>query len=312
VLSIALGYASYRYIESIQFSHKKIIVACMAVLFTGAFSLEYFNVNKMFYSKKTLLIANNTGIRQVPFYRQFRKDTCFVTSMAEYRKEPCLCIEEGKKNILIIGDSHMAQLSLSLREEFAKDNLHFLQATAPATLPTVRNYYIKKRNTRKLMDFIYKDFIPKNAGRIDGVILSANWAGQKRVKPDKLLYGIKEAVAYLKKYNIPTVIIGQTERYTVPYPVIAARAHHYKTDNAKFYLEEYTINVNTFLNANLKGSYINVFNENSFPPLSPKNVTYIRDQDHVSKYGADLLVAKIKKDAAWKSFFNELNQNAKH
>jgi len=303
MLSLILGFASYKYVEIITFRRKGVVVAGIVFLFSGVYAIDYFNANKLLYSNKTLLIANNTGIKQKPFYKQYRKDTCFAESMRIYKKTPCLCFEAGKKNILLIGDSHLAQLSQSLREEFADDNLHFLQATAPATLPTVKSYYNKKNNLRELMDYTFHDFIPKNAAKIDGIIISGNWAGQRLVERDTLLYGIKEVIAYLKRYNIPVVIIGQTERYSVPYPTIAARSYEYNTNNHEFYLDSHTLKINSFLRDNLKGVYINVLNEHSVPPLSSKLVTYMRDKDHVTKYGGDLLVAKIKRDPVWQKFF---------
>jgi len=302
MLSLILGFASYKYIESITFRRKGVVVAGIVFLFSGIFAADYFNANRLLYSNKTLLIANNIGIKQKPFYNQYRKDTCFAESMRIYKKTPCLCFEAGKKNILLIGDSHLAQLSQSLRDEFADDNLHFLQATAPATLPTVKSYYNKKNNLRELMDFTYHDFIPKNAGRIDGVIISANWAGQRSVNCDSILYGVKEAVSYLKRYKIPVVIVGQTERYSVSYPVIAARSYEYNTNNHEFYLDRHTLKINSFLRDNLKGIYISVINQKTVPPLSSKLVTYMRDKDHVTKYGGDLLVAKIKRDPVWQKF----------
>lgn len=309
VVSVILGYLSYKYVEGIQFTGKKPVVAGMAVLFTIVFCVQYFNANRVMYNSGTLAIANNFGVKLKPFYNQYRKDTCFVESMRLYKKDACLCFDDSKKNILLIGDSHLAQLSQSLREGFP--DVNFLQATAPATLPTVKSYYAKKNNLRELMDFTYHDFIPENADKIDGVIISGNWAGQRLVERDSILYGITEAIAYLKHYNIPAVVIGQTERYNVPYPVIAARSYHYKTNNNAFYLDGYAIEVNSYLKDNLKGTYIDILNNGRFPPLSPKKVTYMRDKDHFTKYGADLTIIKIKNDKAWMDFIKEANQMPK-
>ena len=301
LLSVVLGYTSYRCVETLQFTGKRTIAFIVIRLFIGVFAIQYFNSNRIMYSNKTLAIAANSGIKRKPFFTQYRKDTCFVESMASYKKNTCLCFEGGKKNILLIGDSHLAQLSQSLQEEF-KD-VNFLQATAPATLPTLRSYYAKKTNVRQLMDFIYYDFIPKNAAKIDGVIISGNWAGQRKVEKDSVLDGIERVIAYLKRYKIKTIVIGQTERYTVPYPVIAARGYQYGIDNNQFYLDDYTISLNNFLSPNLKGTYIDVINTNRFPPLSAKNQTCMRDKDHLTKYGADLLVQKIKQNSIAKAFF---------
>ena len=120
--------------------------------------------------------------------------------------------------------------------------------------------------------------------------------------------GIKEVIAYLNRYHIKTIVIGQTERYTVPYPTIAARNYQYNTDNTTFYVDSHTLEVNSFLNTNLKGYYINVLNADSVPPISSKNISYMRDKDHVTKYGADVLVAKMKKNAVWKGFYEGLGE----
>jgi peptidoglycan/LPS O-acetylase OafA/YrhL len=300
LLSVGLGYLSYKYIEPLQFTGKKKILSGMVALFAAVFALGYFNVNQMLYSKKTLAIAGYAPETN-PFFAQFRKDTCFVEGMKKYKEEACLCFAPGKKNILLIGDSHLAQLSQSLREDYG-DSINFLQATAPATLPTVKSYYNKKNNNRQLMDYTFFDFIPKNADKIDGVIISGNWAGQRIVGNDSVLFGIKEVIAYLETYDIETVVIGQTERYTVPYPVVAARSDRYDTENNEFYLDDYTQDLDDFLNANLKGVYIDVINEEEFPPLSDEGEPYMRDKDHMTKYGADLLVARLKDDKVWEDF----------
>ena len=158
------------------------------------------------------------------------------------------------------------------------------------------------------MDYIFKEFIPGNAAKLDGVVISGNWAGQRAIGMEGALTGIEETIAFLKHYNIKTVIIGQTERYTVPYPVVMARNYMYGTNNNTFYLDGYTQKMNAFLNANLKGTYINVLNQAAFPPLSNSGEPYMRDKDHATKYGADLIVEKLKKDPVWRRFLGDKAQ----
>ena len=302
VLAVFLGYLSFRYIESITYRRKRFVIFAMVIAGSGAYALSYFNANALLFDKKTQAIAAYT-VGGTKFFDQYKKGSCFVETYKLYKKEQCLCIEPGKRNILLIGDSHMAQLAQSLDEGFAGTDIHFLQATATATLPTVTSYYNKKNNIRPLMDYVYNDFIPKNVGKIDGVIITGNWAGQRLVDRNGILHGINESVKYLKKYNIPVIIVGQTERYTVPYPVIAARASQYGTSNNDFYLDGHTNDTDAYLANHLKGSYIEVLNRDNFPPLSKKNEPYMRDKDHVTKYGADLLVQRIKQDSVTKDFF---------
>jgi len=300
VLSGMLGYLSYKYIEPIAFKGKKVILTAMAGLFALLFCLAYFNINEALYSRKTLDVAKYK-VQTDPFYAQFRKDTCFTEGMRKYKKEACLCFEGGRKNILLIGDSHMAMLSQSLREGY-KGKVNFLQAIAPGTLPTIESYYDKGNNYRDMMDYMFSDFIHNNAGRIEGVVISGNWAGQRSIGPKGILAGLKEALTYLELHNIPVVIVGQTERYTVNYPVVAARSFQYGTNNNSFYLDPYTQQIDALLKNGLKGRYVQVINSAVFPPLSSKGEPYMRDEDHVTKYGADLLVQKLRGDKVWEAF----------
>ncbi|GGB92508.1 acyltransferase family protein [Dyadobacter sediminis] len=302
-ISIVLGYLSFTYVESIKFATNRMILATMVFIFAGTASLSYFNSNDILYKDKTLQIEGYARTHKKELELQFNKDICHVSKMEDYDKEKCLCIVEGKKNILLIGDSHLGQLSQSFREHFANTNVHFLQATASGTLPTIRNYEGDDAMVRKLMHYIYFDFIPKNAGKIDGVVLSGSWAGKNNVDEESILFGIKEATQHLKKYNINTIIIGQTERYNVPYATIAARDYENNSMTMRRYLNSYAYELDNFLSRDLKSSYIRVINVKSIPKLSSKDEPYMADSHHLTKYGADLIVDKILSDPIAKEFF---------
>lgn len=297
-VSGVLAYLSYRYVESITFEKKRHIHLGAAVLFTVVFALGYFDANRGLFNPAALKMAEYK-IQPVPFRKQFLRNTCFVEKMAYFKKDSCLCLSDDKPNVLLIGDSHMAQFSLSLRERYT--GIHFLQATAPATLPTLTSYYDKKNNVRPLMDYMYGDFIPKNSGKIDGVVLTANWAGQRLVQPEDVLKGINHVLAYFRKYNIPVVIIGQTERYTVPYPVVLARNYQYDS-NSGFYLEPYTEEINAYLAQHLTGKYVRMMGRKPFPVLSSGGEPYMRDKDHLTKFGADHAVDWMGENGIWQGF----------
>jgi peptidoglycan/LPS O-acetylase OafA/YrhL len=298
-VSGVLAYLSYCYIESITFEKKRHIHFGAAVLFTVVFALGYFNANRALFSKEALQIAEYK-IKPVPFRKQFLRNTCFVEKMAYFKKDTCLCLSDTKPNILLIGDSHAAQFSQSLREQYT--GLHFIQATAPATLPTLTSYYNKSNNVRPLMDYMFGEFIPQNAEKIDGVVLTGNWAGQRLVQPADVLKGINEVLAYFKKYHIPVVVIGQTERYTVPYPVVLARNYQYGTNNTAFYLEPYTKEIDAYLAQRLKGNYVPIMNRKTTTSLSGGGDPYMRDKDHFTKFGADLAVQWMDGNNVWQRF----------
>ncbi|SFQ15450.1 acyltransferase family protein [Flavobacterium akiainvivens] len=298
-LSGILAYLSYRYIESITFAKNRHIHFGAAALFVVFFSLGYFNANSALFDPKALKMAGYQ-LKLKPFQKQFMRGVCFVEDAKILNKATCLCFDDTKPNILIIGDSHAAQFSQSLREGFP--GVHFLQATAPATLPTLTSYYSKKNNVRPLMDFMYDDFIPKNAAKIDGVVLTANWAGQRIVAPEDILKGLNEALAYFKKHNIPVVVIGQTERYTVPYPVVLAR-NYTGEGGVIFYLEPYTQQIDALLRNRLKGNYVELMRR-PYKRMSTQGEPYMRDKDHLTKFGADQAVEWIKQDTVWQGFYN--------
>ncbi|WP_051359720.1 acyltransferase family protein [Adhaeribacter aquaticus] len=304
LLSIVIGYISFTYIETNKFYSSKIIIAAMVLLCISAACLGYFRLNKFLHNASAISIASYNKNHQKEQIKQFSRNVCHIDTKAEdFNKERCLCIKEGKKNILLIGDSHLAQLSLSLREHLEKRNINLLQLTLSATLPTIEKRGKRNPHLRELMDYIYLDFVPKNAAKIDGVIISAHWAAVKDIDKEVILNDIKEAVNYLKKYNINTIIIGQTEGYTIPYPVVAAKNFESKIEREK-YLDDYCYEIDTYLSDNLGASYIKVINKNSFPTLSSKNEPYMFDMNHVTKFGADLVVEKVLNDSTAMNLLN--------
>src|SRR5262249_16421651 len=65
-------------------------------------------------------------------FRSFREDACFLTPTSPARqgwiKEECLRASPGRKNILILGDSHAADLWRGFSDAYPEVN--FLQATS--------------------------------------------------------------------------------------------------------------------------------------------------------------------------------------
>ena len=303
--SVFFGYISFKYVESIKITSSTPILAAMAVLFTSTASLSYFNVNNNVFKPKTLEIANYTINHKSVRAKQMNSGVCFLTDVSNIKqlnKEQCLCIEKSKKNILLIGDSHGAHISQSLRERLADKNIHLLQVTGSGGLPTLTSTRINGYN--KLTKYVYSDFIVNN--KIDGVIICANWVNAKtwNISPEQLLNNINETISYLNKYHIKSVVIGQNEIYTIPYSTIAAQENQYNIRISKKYLVKDAYEINNFLYEKLKPYYINIINTNYTPPLSSDNTPYMDDENHYTKYGADLATDKILLDPIIKSFLN--------
>ncbi|ALI99894.1 hypothetical protein [Rufibacter tibetensis] len=80
-----------------------------------------------------------------------------------------------------------------------KEDINLLQATAEGTFPTSKDYQHKKTNLRGVMEYTLFDFIPKNASKIDRVILGGMQDETSRMTQDSVLYGLQETIRYLKK-----------------------------------------------------------------------------------------------------------------
>jgi len=308
IISVFLGYISFRYIESMKFTGNTPIIAAMIILFISTASLSFFNSNNIVFKAKTLEIANYRINHKKERAKQMSSNLCFLSPVINYKnfnKEKCLCIEENKKNILLIGDSHGAHISESLREKLEDKNMHLLQVTGSGGIPThksnMRNQYTQ------LINYVYSDFIVNNMNKIDGVIICANWVNAKKwnTSAGELLNNINETISYLNKYHIKSVIIGQNELYTIPYSTIAAQENQYNVRISKKYLLNDAFEMNNFLYQKLRPYYIDIINTNSFPPLSSGNVPYMDDENHYTKYGADITADKILSDPIIKNFLNQ-------
>lgn len=302
LLSAGLAYGSFIFIEKRKINTPKLIISYLALL-TGVFICNRFTINESLFTSRTLEIANYIKVHQVEKSAQFSEGKCFNdrTALNNYNKKLCLQFSARKKNILLIGDSHAAQLSQSLRHLLDSKNINLLQATESCCLPLLsdkNDVYCKE-----MMNYIYKDFIVHHAGKIDGVILTGHWMDSSDQL--KLITDLDYTINYLKKYKLKIILVGQTESYSVPYAEIAAREQQYKVHIRERYIEMSGAIFNHALAQHYAGSYINIYNEEFVPPLKLDKVPYLFDTHHLTKYGADLAVLKIYNDPITHRFLTD-------
>jgi len=316
VISIILSYLSFRYIESSKIRSKPILLIA-AVLLVCNFTLSKYSLNKIFFKSKTLEIAYYSANHKEERNMQMSEGKCFTTAgIKAFKNIPCLDINEHEKNYLLIGDSHGAHISQSLREALAKKGINLLQATASGGLPTYNFndtlFWVFKSETRQqsrqVMKYIYRDFIPANISKLDGVIISANWAQWPGFSKEQILNYIRETVAYLNKQHVKCIIIGQSEVYSLPYTTILAKDIQYNTTTTSKYLDKSADEMDKFLSSALKPNYIDIYDYGSVPPLLNNETPYMTDGNHFSKYGADLAVSKILANPKAQAFFNDKSQ----
>ncbi|MFD1257285.1 acyltransferase family protein [Mucilaginibacter terrae] len=177
-LSMLLAYASYRYIESINFRQSKFILAAMCFMFVTTLFASQYNTNTVVYKKRTIELSNYISVHIKDREKQFNEGCCFISVNSKFtskvfKKDICLKIDTGRKNYLLLGDSHAAQFAQTLKETLPENNYNLIQASASTCFPLIDKN--GGEMCYKIIEYVYHDFIKNNYKEIDGVILGANW-----------------------------------------------------------------------------------------------------------------------------------------
>lgn len=145
----------------------------------------------------------------------FNRNTCFLTEQSDmlrfYRQDLCLKTSAERKNVLVIGDSHAANIVEALKRAYPDVNV--LQATAVGCRPLLGNRGAKR--CTDLVDFIYREWYPRNASRIDKVVLAGRWEGDDFKDIDRTLTALRAMGASI-------IVYGPVPEYLVPVPMILA------------------------------------------------------------------------------------------
>lgn len=294
IISFILAYVSYTYIESIRFQSSKYVVATVVVACTSTLVLSSYSLNEGIFKPRTVQISTYTANHRDERKKQFNTGCCFISSYFAGKgidKERCLELEPNKKNFLLIGDSHAAHLSQSLRELFERKGIHLNQASATGCLPLINAD--GNNDCVDIINYIYKDYVKNNADLIDGIIISGNWIGEIENK-EQLIKDLRNTINYLQELNLKAVIVGQNETYTMPFESIAALEYEHNKILRTNYIDNDSYILNNLLKQEFKDLYIDIYNSKSIKHLSGEDVIpYMSDENHFTKYGADLTASKI-------------------
>ena len=142
--------------------------------------------------------------------RQFGTDRCFTLPTGKAFDPACLRPEPGRRNILLVGDSHAAHYAQALRD--AMPHAHILQATAAGCRPLVVGKGMAR--CRAVMERAFAGIDP---AQVDRVILSALWLD---FEEDRLI----DTIVYLRRRKVPVVVIGPSVEYDLDLPTLIVRA----------------------------------------------------------------------------------------
>ncbi len=146
----------------------------------------------------------------------FRAGVCFVDStdtFATYQQSTCLPPPDGRRRLLLMGDSHAAQLWSGLSRVFP--DVQILQATVAACNLFLHQDANTTAPCREMSQFLYGDYLLHN--RVDGVLFSERWFASD-------LPELRQDLEWMQQHNITIYLVGPGMEYPQPFPRILAEA----------------------------------------------------------------------------------------
>jgi peptidoglycan/LPS O-acetylase OafA/YrhL len=162
------------------------------------------------FPEKALQVA--ASLASEGAFQSMRTGTCFITTdyrFESYDRGTCLHEVSGKKNYLLVGDSHSAMLWSALASEVKQANV--MQASTanciPALVPDGRD------DCRKMMTYIFQRYLPTHS--VQGLFLAARWEPAD-------LGPLSQLIAWAQQRQLPVVVFGPVPEYDAPLPRLLA------------------------------------------------------------------------------------------
>lgn len=226
---------------------------------------------------------------------EYRVGTCFLTSRdpkANFDPAVCLKAVPGERNILLIGDSHAAQLWFGLSSVFK--NMNFMQATASGCKPTLEQPLGADQRCRQLMDYVLRDFL--NHHQVDDVLVAARWDGAD-------LPRLQRTVQSLKERGISVVLFGPMVQYDSALPRLLAisiqqNAPDIPADHRVAYYEQLDSQMRQLAADSMHVRYISFFDlicrQERCLEYAGKGIPLQSDYGHLTGEGSVLVAAKLR------------------
>jgi peptidoglycan/LPS O-acetylase OafA/YrhL len=226
---------------------------------------------------------------------QYRVGTCFLTSrnlQATFDRSVCLRQDPNKRNELLIGDSHAAQLWYGLSSVFTDVNL--MQATASGCKPTLDQGLRTDKKCRQMMDYVFHDYLPNH--HVDALLIAARWDGAD-------LPRLERTVAWLKQQGISVILFGPTVQYDSALPRLLALAiqkndPRIPANHRVAYYERLDKEMSQLAEGKLQIRYISYFKlfcpQGACVEYAAEGVPLQSDYGHLTGKGSFLMAAKIR------------------
>lgn len=293
--SIFLGILSHNLVEK-RCKEINIRGVITTMLLAGFCFLSYkFQISRLWTAPDILAmdIFNRNYENTEAGTRQFGSApySCFYTGKdgESFDIKNCMARSDSKDNILLLGDSHMADMSLAFKEAFHEHNIMQATLSACSMIPGMT----RTKNCSEFTDLIYNKL---KGEKISYIFISAYWADQKNI--NDLPVKIQQAVQLLKRETKAKVyIIGQTKVFEMGLP---RTIQLMKAENINKYRDVRVDYINKKLNSSLDKlniPYINIYDmgcEDKCELISKGGVPMLFDTDHLTHEWAEYAVQIIK------------------
>jgi hypothetical protein len=145
---------------------------------------------------------------------EFREGTCFLLPPAKFQNfDPSTCLREdpGRKNYLLIGDSHAAALWYGVAHTL--DGINVMQATAAGCKPTLQNVLEATVECTRLMNYVFNQFL--TAHHIDALLIAARWERSD-------LPRLADTLTWASQHGIKATLFGPMVQYDSSLPRLLA------------------------------------------------------------------------------------------
>ena len=295
-ICIAFAYISFRFVEQ---PFRKFKPSSEKSVYVAAFSAIFFvGVAGTLVEKASSTIWEGSPrayeFTQPALYSHdhLGNQSCFLTSGKNdinlFDKQACLEIDPKRGNVLLMGDSHSAHFAKSIKNLYPDKNV--LQASASGCVP-ISGEPGELRCTL-LFKFMYEDWLPKNASRLDAVILSARW---EAAHTD----GLVKLNDDLIRWGGHLTVLGPSPEYQIDFPKILAYKEIYGIDLSRQLLKTARVKIDDQLSEMLPKdfSYLSIMKNVCSSDMNcvqrANNVPVLFDKDHFTLPGADLALTGL-------------------
>ena len=297
--SIVFGILSWKLIEDRFRKNKveeltfnpiaKVLAISILALIVSWSILKYYPYTKLRYQDKAnAYLKYDTSM--------FRAGSCFLTSKYNdvkfYEEDKCITYKEGKKNYLLLGDSHAAHYYSALTELIQEDET-LSQVTASGCTPLVP--YNGAKRCSGLNKWAYEVLIREK--HFDMIILSANWRLVNK-------QSFQNSLNQLLKYTDKLVVLGPSMEYKQSLPRLLLNLKKGE-DSSQIYKKASTYNTFVTIDKLLKryvsmenAYYISILeivcNGDSCTTITENGTPINFDNGHLTHEGAYYILKRIQ------------------